>query len=178
FQDAVSISVDHLPPPALFLNPTFVLHLINTFMSHLVPPPLTQSNSLHPVFEGFGPVPGSAPYIDVHANNRLCWKFTGVIVVVQFLAFTWVSENREQRKARRAARLEKERAKKSKGVKFEDEKTSILTDGGYMDGACDFLDDGIRTAANGNGFGASHSKKFDTEGEETSMAETSEDDLF
>jgi hypothetical protein len=170
--------------PALFLNPAFILHLINTFVSHMVPPPSTVSHSPIPVFEKLGPVPGATLYMDMHADDQLCWKYTALMVVVQLVAFGKVSGNRGQRKAKKAARLEKERFKKEKSEKLENERLQIVskTEGHAtgLDGAYDFREDGALKMANGNGHGngkhPNGGKKIETETEE-SMTEMSEEEM-
>jgi hypothetical protein len=86
--------------PAIFLNPALVLHLINTFMSHLQPQPSGASGSPHPRLQALGPVPGSTPYLDMHADEQLCWRYTAVMVVVQLLAIGSVKDNRGRRRGR------------------------------------------------------------------------------
>jgi hypothetical protein len=44
--------------------------------------------------EGLGPVPGSTPYFDMHANDKLCWKYATFMVIVQILVIWKVQENR------------------------------------------------------------------------------------
>jgi len=125
--------------PAILLNPAFVLHLFNTFVSHLMPPPLAVSNSPHPFMETLGPVANSRPYLDMHANDQLCWSYTAVMVGVQLLVFGRVQDNRVRRKSAKAAKLEREILRKEKII--EDEKTHTLSNmnghGVGMDGACD-----------------------------------------
>lgn len=86
--------------PAIFLNPPMVLHLINTFMSHLQPLPSTISTSPHPRLQLLGPVPGAPLYLDMHADQQLCWRYTAVMVVVQLLAIGRVKDNRGRRRGR------------------------------------------------------------------------------
>lgn len=120
--------------PAILLNPAFVLHLINTFISHIVPPPPSISHSPRPFIESIGPVRNAAPYLDMHADDQLCWGYTAVMVVVQVLAFGRVNENRVRRKSARAAEVERERlgAQEVGG----DRKRNGHANGG-VDGACD-----------------------------------------
>ena len=170
--------------PALIFNPALILHLTNTFVSHFIPPPPTISQSPHPVFEKLGPVPGSTLYMDIHADDQLCWKYTALMVVVQLVAFGKVSNNRGQRKAKKAARLEKERLKKEKSEKIDNERLQIVskTEGHAIGlvGACDFPEDGAVKLANGTGHGngihPNSGKKIETEIEE-SMTETSEEEM-
>jgi hypothetical protein len=166
--------------PALFLNPAFVLHIINTFVSHFVPPPPTISHSPHPFMESIGPVPGSTLYLDMHADDALCWRYTALMVVVQLLAFGRVSDNRGQRRAKKAARLERERLKNEKLGKCEGEKQRpIRISPDYMDGACDISEKTQLAETNGHANGtADHpAKRIETEGEE-SMTETSEEEMI
>jgi hypothetical protein len=166
--------------PALFLNPAFVLHIINTFVSHFVPSPLTISHSPHPFMESIGPVPGSTLYLDMHADNQLCWRYTAVMVVVQLLAFGRVSDNRGQRKAKRAARLERERLKNEKlGKCAGDKKKPICISPDFMDGACDIPENTPLRETNGhaNGTAGHPAKRNETEGEE-STTETSEEEMI
>ncbi|KAL3417796.1 hypothetical protein PVAG01_10806 [Phlyctema vagabunda] len=93
--------------PAILLNPAFVLHLFNTFVSHLLPPPCTASVSPHPFMENLGPLPGTKIAIDVHENDPLCWGYTVIMVIVQCLAFGSVQDNRVKRRSARAAKLER-----------------------------------------------------------------------
>jgi hypothetical protein len=138
--------------PAILLNPAFILHLINTFVSHMVPPPLTVSHSPHPFMESIGPVPGSKPYLDMHANDQLCWRYTVLMVIVQLLAFGRVQDNRVQRKSAKAAKLEREKLRKEKLEKMEEDSKYLVMNGnghavgmngtanfpeGYMDGAAE-----------------------------------------
>lgn len=101
--------------PAILLNPAFILHCINTFVSHYAPPPHTVSHSPHPFMESIGPVPGSKPYMDVHADDQMCWRYTAIMVIVQMLAFGRVQDNRSAKKIAKAAKLEeKERLRQEK----------------------------------------------------------------
>jgi hypothetical protein len=86
--------------PAVLLNPPVLLHLINTFISHFLQSTPSVSVSPHPRLESLGPVPGSKPYFDMHANDQLCWHYTAFIVVVQLLAMGSVQDNRRKRKGR------------------------------------------------------------------------------
>ena len=94
-----SISTNYLFP-AIFLNPPLLLHLINTVISHFQPKPHIPSISPYPRLEGFGPAPGSTLYLDVHANNQMCWNYTALMVAVQLLAIANVQGNRVKRKER------------------------------------------------------------------------------
>jgi len=171
--------------PAIILNPAFILHLINTFVSHLMPPPPTISYSPHRIMESLGPLPGSPPYLDMHANDQLCWRYTAVMVIVQIFAFGRVSDNRI---ARKALRQERERIRKEKLEKIMD-KSAPKTNGHAveMDGACDLprLENphpNVNGIGNGNGKAMNGNvnkrlEDFDIENEE-SMAETSEEEMM
>ncbi|PMD36030.1 hypothetical protein L207DRAFT_99427 [Hyaloscypha variabilis F] len=129
--------------PAVLLNPAFILHLINTYVSHMSPPPLTISHSPHPIMESLGPLPGSEPYLDMHADDKLCWRYTIVMVIVQLFSFIRVSDNRVRRRsAREAAKLERERIRKEKSEQIEQMKLHAVSQvsgiGSYLDGSCDF----------------------------------------
>ncbi|RDW80420.1 hypothetical protein BP5796_05118 [Coleophoma crateriformis] len=100
--------------PAILLNPAFILHLFNTFISHISPPPYTTSVSPHPFMESLGPLPGTKIALDVHANEQLCWSYTAIMVLIQCLAFGRVQGNRVQRRSARAARAEREKLRKEK----------------------------------------------------------------
>jgi len=130
--------------PAILLNPAFILHLINTFVSHTVPPsPAVVSHSPHPFIESIGPAPGTTPYLDMHADDGLCWRYTAIVVVVQVLAFGRVSDNRVQRRVRKAAKAERERSRREKLDGIEegvDGKSSVVVNGG-LDGAVKSVDE-------------------------------------
>ncbi|KAG0652747.1 hypothetical protein D0Z07_0365 [Hyphodiscus hymeniophilus] len=131
--------------PAILLNPPFIMHLINTFVSHIIPPSTAViSHSPHPFMESLGPAPGTTPYLDVHADNALCWRYTAVMVVVQVLAFGRVSENRVQRRARKAATLDRERSRREHVERVReavDRKSSARAMIGGLDGAADSIDE-------------------------------------
>lgn len=102
------------------------------------------------------------------------------MVVVQLLAFGRVSDNRGHRKAKKAARLERERLKNEKLGKFEGEKQRPLCiSPDYMDGACDTSEESPLAKINGhtNGTTDHPTKRVETEGEE-SMTETSEEEMI
>jgi len=108
--------------PAILLNPAFILHLINTFASHLLPPsPPVASHSPHPFMESIGPVPGSTPYWDVHADDALCWRYTAIMVLVQVFAFGRVSDNRVARRERKAAAKERRRLESEALIQTDEE---------------------------------------------------------
>ncbi|KAK2624470.1 hypothetical protein QTJ16_006420 [Diplocarpon rosae] len=100
--------------PAILLNPAFVLHLINTFISHMMPPPPSISHSPHQFMESIGPLRNAAPCLDMHADYRLCWSYTAVMVVLQIFAFGKVSNNRVRGTSVKAAKLERERTRKER----------------------------------------------------------------
>ncbi|KAM0145408.1 hypothetical protein ACHAP3_000539 [Botrytis cinerea] len=122
--------------PGILLNPAFVLHLINTFISHLVPPPLTMSASPHPIFESLGPLPGSQWALDMHEDDALCWRYTAVMVVIQMWIFGRVSGNRISMKDAKAVRIERERARRERSAIIEAESTSAKLSKG-LDGICE-----------------------------------------
>jgi hypothetical protein len=167
-----SLSTTYLLP-AILLNPCFLLHLINTVVSHYGPPP-TASVSPHPFMESIGPVPGSVLYMDMHADDQLCWGYTFLMVLVQLFAFGRVQDNRSQRRERRE-RVRKER--KERMERLGEQKVILV--GGY-DGAADMKVVG-NGFANGGGMG---NGKVEMNGgvqgtdEETSMTETSEEEMF
>ncbi|KAM0316553.1 hypothetical protein ACHAO8_003087 [Botrytis cinerea] len=122
--------------PGILLNPAFVLHLINTFISHLVPPPSTMSASPHPIFESLGPLPGSQWALDMHEDDALCWRYTAVMVVIQMWIFGRVSGNRISMKDTKAVRIERERARRERSAIIEAESTSAKLSKG-LDGICE-----------------------------------------
>ena len=185
---SLSLSSSYLIP-AILLNPAFVLHLINTFVSHMVPPPHIVSTSPHPVFETLGPLPGSKPYLDMHADDQLCWGYTAVMVFVQVLAFGRVQDNRVQRKTAKAAKLERERVRKEKLQLLESErKLADKTTNGNghdcatcMDGVWELLEEDQKHALKMNGgkepVGSTKSASIPETESDTSLTETSEEDL-
>ena len=94
--------------PAVLLNPLVVLHAINTYASHYIPSAMRTivSSSLFPTWEKLGPPGNADPYLDMHKNDTLCWRYTAVMVVVQILAYSKVCDNREIRKLARQAKKE------------------------------------------------------------------------
>ncbi|PQE28788.1 hypothetical protein CJF32_00004018 [Rutstroemia sp. NJR-2017a WRK4] len=156
--------------PAIFLNPAFVLHLINTFISHLLPPPPTMSVSPHPIFESLGPLPGTDLAFDMHEDDALCWRYTFVMVVVQLLAFGRVSNNRVRRSHARASRAGKDKSRKEKTSETvaADEPTLINTAKGF-DGATD----SVRCKNDMN-----HCRHGELTETEESMVETSEEEII
>ncbi|KAJ8058040.1 hypothetical protein OCU04_013213 [Sclerotinia nivalis] len=119
--------------PGILLNPAFVLHLMNTFMSHLLPPPPTMSTSPHPIFESLGPLPGSQWAFDMHEDDALCWRYTAVMVIIQMWVFGRVSGNRVSMKDARAVRIERERVRRERSALIEAESTSAKSMNG-LDG--------------------------------------------
>lgn len=81
--------------PAIFLNPAVVLHVINTAISHLQGASYVRSLSPNPFIESLGPVPESELYFDMHANDRLCWNYTALMVLVQLLVMWKLHANIE-----------------------------------------------------------------------------------
>lgn len=78
------------------------------------------SQSPHKLLEALGPLPGHAdPYIDLHANDGLCWGYTMVMVLVQIVAYGRVSDNREIRKEHKVRKLEKEKEKERAAAIYE-----------------------------------------------------------
>ncbi|KAF5872149.1 uncharacterized protein Bfra_005503 [Botrytis fragariae] len=122
--------------PGILLNPAFVLHLINTFFSHFLPPPQTMSTSPHPIFESLGPLPGSQWALDMHKDDALCWRYTAIMVVIQMWIFGRVSGNRISMKDAKAGRTERERARRERSAIIEAESTSARLTGG-LDGICE-----------------------------------------
>ncbi|KAG4411063.1 hypothetical protein IFR04_015807 [Cadophora malorum] len=172
--------------PAILLNPAFVLHLFNTFVSHMMPPPPSVSHSPHPFMESLGPVRNASPYLDMHADDQLCWGYTVVMVLVQVLAFGRVSDNRVQRKSAKAAKLERERIRKEKLEKaVELRKTAIPQINGHvngtLDGTCDVpaeqkLSNGVANGGTKDEISTDERRK-DSDSDET-MTETSEEEMI
>lgn len=170
--------------PAILLNPAFILHLINTFISHMVPPPPSISHTPHPFMESIGPVRSAAPYLDMHSDEQLCWSYTAVMVVVQILAFGRVSETRVRRKRVKADKIERERLRKEKMESFKVEGKTVGMKGnghtnGSLDGSCDAT---AEKALNGNTNGGlkvdkMDKRKLETDSEE-SLTETSEEEMI
>ncbi|CAD6441266.1 58c5affb-ca0c-4fcb-8d11-31365e5198a9 [Sclerotinia trifoliorum] len=122
--------------PGILLNPAFILHLMNTFMSHLLPPPPTMSTSPHPIFESLGPLPGSQWAFDMHEDDALCWRYTAVMVIIQMWVFGRVSGNRISMKDARAVRIERERVRRERSALIDAESTSAKSTNG-LDGICE-----------------------------------------
>jgi hypothetical protein len=130
--------------PAILLNPAFILHLFNTFISHMDPTSFAPSTSPHRWLERLGPVANSEPYLDMHANDQLCWSYTIFMVLVQLLAFGRVSDNRVKRRAVRAAKKERERQLKVAVEEAQHARREAAARVTSLDGA-------VETAAIGNG---------------------------
>jgi hypothetical protein len=174
--------------PAVLLNPAFILHLINTYVSHMWPPPLTISHSPHPFMESLGPLPGSKPYLDMHDDETLCWRYTAVMVIVQVFSFIRVSDNRVRRRsAREAAKLERERIRKEKSEQIEQMKLHVASPVSgiekYSDSACEFPEKSYTNGtAHGSEDGVVKVGKPDQQSVESSseesLTETSEEELM
>ena len=94
--------------------------------------------------ESLGPVPGTTPYLDVHADDAACWRYTAVMVLVQVLAFGRVSDNRTRRRTRRAAKAEREKNRHEQTECVEepiDRKSGRIVTNGGLDGAADSIDE-------------------------------------
>lgn len=97
--------------PAILLNPVLLLHTFNTIASRM---PMTMASSSMPrqPLPTFGPA-ATSPFIDVHANDNLCWSYTVVMVGVQLVAFGQVSGNREAGRRRKAELKQEEDERKA-----------------------------------------------------------------
>lgn len=136
--------------------------------------------------ESLGPVRNAPPYLDMHADDQLCWGYTVVMVLVQVLAFGRVSDNRVQRKSAKAAKLERERIRKEKLEKAVEvrKQTASNVNGhanGTLDGACDIpgeqkLPNGIANGGMTNQVSSDERRK-DFDSDET-MTETSEEEMI
>ncbi|KAH8809164.1 hypothetical protein F5884DRAFT_639836, partial [Xylogone sp. PMI_703] len=83
--------------PTVLLNPPVCLHIFNTLLSYTLPTTTTlstSSESRYPLIESLGPRPGSTPYVDVHTDDKLCWKYTALMVILQLLVFSLIGEMR------------------------------------------------------------------------------------
>ncbi|KAG4433564.1 hypothetical protein IFR05_010960 [Cadophora sp. M221] len=172
--------------PAILLNPAFVLHLFNTFISHIVPPPPSVSHSPHPFMESIGPVRNAPPYLDMHADDQLCWGYTAVMVLVQVLAFGRVNDNRVRRKSAKAAKLERDRIRKEKLEKvIEDRKAAAMKVNGHMNGTLGGTLDVLAEQKLSNGVAnggmtkiySSDERRKDSDSDET-LTETSEEEMI
>jgi hypothetical protein len=186
-----SLSASYLIP-AIFLNPAFVLHAINTFVSHAFPSPSAVSVSPHPFMESIGPLPASKPYLDMHSDENLCWSYTVIMVFVQVLAFGRVQDNRVKRKSAKAAKVERERARKEKLQRMEVQRDMKNANGNghaiELDAMYDILEEypneSAPTLANGvvkatNGQSMDHgAKKENTPETDTTEMETSEEEMI
>lgn len=185
---SLSLSSSYLIP-AILLNPAFILHLINTFVSHMVPPPHIVSNSPHPVFETLGPLPGSKPYLDMHADDQLCWGYTAVMVFVQVLVFGRVQDNRVQRKRAKAAKIEREKIRKEKLQLLETERKLLekATKGNghdcatCMDGVWELLEEdqahNLKSNGRKNSIRGVKTPSLPETESDASLTETSEEEL-
>lgn len=45
------------------------------------------------MMESLGPLPGAQIFLDMHADNTVCWKFTIIMVIFQYLAFCRIGED-------------------------------------------------------------------------------------
>ena len=138
--------------------------------------------------ESLGPLPGSKLFLDMHADDKLCWRYTIVMVIVQLLSFIRVSDNRGRRRsAREAAKLERERVRKEKSEQIEQKKMHVVSQvsgiGSYLDGACDFPE-GPYTNGSAHGgengvvkAGEPDERRIESSSEE-SLIETSEEEMM
>jgi hypothetical protein len=162
--------------PAIILNPVVILHGINTILAHLLPPTLSTSTSCRPWLEQFGPSADTSPYLDVHANEQLCWSYTLVMVGVQILAFGRVGDNRVKRKSAKAAKDEEklketQRFSSSRGVHKSNGTVAV------MDGACgEEIAFGIKALSESDA--AFESDDMSLPDSESSIAETSEEETI
>jgi hypothetical protein len=138
--------------------------------------------------ESLGPLPGSKPYLDMHADNKLCWRYTIVMVLVQLFSFIRVSDNRGRRRsAREAAKLERERVRKEKSEQKEQMKMRVVSQvsgiGSYLDGTCDFPEDPYTNGIAHRGengvvkIGKLDHRRIESSSEE-SLTETSEEEMI
>jgi hypothetical protein len=117
--------------PAIVLNPILMLHGINTFASHFIPSAMAAPAIMSPNKWALplGPPTTIDPYLDMHANDLLCWSYTMIMVILNILAFGRINDNRERRSAAKAAaKAECERLRRierlTEGVTMESETTS------------------------------------------------------
>ncbi|QSZ28583.1 hypothetical protein DSL72_003081 [Monilinia vaccinii-corymbosi] len=157
--------------PGILLNPAFVIHLLNTFVSHLSPPPPTPSTSPHPIFESLGPLPGSEWAFDVHKDDALCWRYTAFIVILQMWIFGRINNNRTSMKNAKAVRAERERTRRERSDACGVERTSAKSTAG-LDGACE-----VENAKFGM---AGHPRRLHeaTDISDGSLTETSEEEII
>jgi hypothetical protein len=94
--------------PIIALNPSIVIHFINTIYSHFLPSAGSVSHSPYPWFERLGPVPGTSLLYDVHDHDQSLWVFTVMMVLLQVVVFEWVKENRAQMELARKANARKD----------------------------------------------------------------------
>ncbi|CZS89232.1 uncharacterized protein RAG0_00638 [Rhynchosporium agropyri] len=168
--------------PAILLNPPFVLHLFNTFISHMMPPPPSISHSPHSFMESIGPIRNAPPYLDMHADEQLCWGYTVVMVLVQVLAFDRVNDNRVRRKSAKAAKLERERIRKEKLAILKAEvriPAALKVNGhgnGNLDGTCETPTQ--QNYSNGATNGGLAKEDSSDERSDEAMTETSEEEMI
>ncbi len=137
--------------------------------------------------ESIGPVRNAAPYLDVHADDQLCWSYTAVMVVVQILAFGRVNDNRVRRKSAKAAKLERERIRKEKLDKIEEDRKTIASKvnrhvNGGLDGTCDPPTEQKLSNGAANGIISKEDQDADERKKESdsdeSLTETSEEEMI
>ena len=155
----------------------------------MVPPPHTVSNSPHPVFETLGPLPGSKPYLDMHADDQLCWGYTAVMVFIQVLVFGRVQDNRVQRKSAKAAKIEREKVRKEKLQLLETERKLLeknMNGNGHdcassMDGVWELLEEdqphALKTNGGKNSIRGTKVTSLPETESDNSLTETSEEEL-
>lgn len=136
--------------------------------------------------ESIGPIRNAPPYLDMHADDQLCWGYTVVMVLVQVFAFGRVNDNRVRRKSAKAAKLERERMRKEKLEKpVEDRKPAALKPNGHVngtwDGTCDVPAEQKLSNGVANGGTTKHEssdeRKKDSDSDET-LTETSEEEMI
>ncbi|MCJ1360913.1 hypothetical protein MMC16_000008 [Acarospora aff. strigata] len=99
--------------PAIFLNPVLFLHSLNTILSRVLPPVLAATTPNAQPYCDLGPSP-TAPHLDMHVSDNLCWSYTVFMVLAQLLAFGRVSQKRQtvrdKKEAQRVRREETQEA--------------------------------------------------------------------
>ena len=114
--------------------------------------PTAISHTMHKSFEALGPPGNHVPYLDMHENDGLCWQYTAAMVVLQVLAYGKVSDNREERRDRAAARkLEKEKERAAALARGEQNGSALNGKMAYCSKTNGFVTNGI------NGHGKEHS---------------------
>lgn len=83
--------------PAILLNPAFLVHCLNTYVSHILynTTAFSPSISPYPTFENLGPIPNAPVLFDVHEQDGLLWVYTVFSVVMQIWVFGKVTRSRE-----------------------------------------------------------------------------------